>query len=191
MHGSLAFKSAFSYRKKVDIWRSYAPKLKFGQLYACFFQILHVYASGIIAIHLLSEELKKLSDIELFKCLFFVSLHGKNMGGMYDLIWIYSIISLEFFNDKMLLQALLLGIIRQEHKCNKSSTRSSQFSKAQHGSCSGVLPDATLSLQQQIVGPEPLFAWEYALQVLGSAKAVAWYCPTRQEVLAELRFHET
>lgn len=38
---------------------------------------------------------------------------------------------------------------------------------------------------------EPVFALEYALQVLGSAKAVAWYCPKRQEFMAELRFFET
>ena len=37
---------------------------------------------------------------------------------------------------------------------------------------------------------EPVFALEYALQVLGSAKAVAWYCPQRQEFMAELRFYE-
>lgn len=77
-----------------------------------------------------------------------------------------------------------------------------------------IIPNATLSLQQQIVGPvsfrvdsgitvdlknpdwpihalEPVFALEYALQVLGSAKAVAWYCPKRQEFMAELRFFET
>lgn len=38
---------------------------------------------------------------------------------------------------------------------------------------------------------EPIFAFEYALQVLGSAKAVAWYSPHRQEFMAELRFFET
>jgi len=38
---------------------------------------------------------------------------------------------------------------------------------------------------------EPVFALEYALQVLGSAKAVAWYSPKRQEFMAELRFYET
>ncbi|KAI9122506.1 hypothetical protein K1719_006346 [Acacia pycnantha] len=38
---------------------------------------------------------------------------------------------------------------------------------------------------------EPIFAFEYALQVLGSAKAVAWYSPHRQEFMTELRFFET
>lgn len=38
---------------------------------------------------------------------------------------------------------------------------------------------------------EPVFALEYALQVLGSAKAVAWYSPKHQECMIELRFYET
>lgn len=136
-------------------------------------------------------------------------------------------------------------------RCNKSYTRSSQFSKAQHGSCSGSLPQCycissaagttiySLNLKDftsfkilawlvsfipkrqfyfihilQIVGPisfrvdsgiavdlknlefpiqahEPVFAVEYALHVLGSAKAVAWCCPKRQEFMVELRFYET
>ncbi|CAB4262429.1 unnamed protein product [Prunus armeniaca] len=77
-----------------------------------------------------------------------------------------------------------------------------------------ICPNATLSLQQQIAGPfsfrvdsgvavelknqdwnirvdEPVFAFEYALQVLGSAKAVAWYSPKHQECMIELRFYET
>lgn len=36
-----------------------------------------------------------------------------------------------------------------------------------------------------------VFAVEYALQVLGSAKAVAWYSPKQREFMIELRFFET
>uniref|UniRef100_A0A2N9EI98 Protein TRIGALACTOSYLDIACYLGLYCEROL 4, chloroplastic n=1 Tax=Fagus sylvatica TaxID=28930 RepID=A0A2N9EI98_FAGSY len=77
-----------------------------------------------------------------------------------------------------------------------------------------ICPNATLSLQQQIAGPflfrvdsgvtvdlknqdwpirveEPVFALEYSLQVLGSAKAVAWYSPKQREFMVELRFYET
>ncbi|KAK9934145.1 hypothetical protein M0R45_021299 [Rubus argutus] len=77
-----------------------------------------------------------------------------------------------------------------------------------------ICPNATLSFQQQIAGPisfrvdsrvavelrnqnwnirvdEPVFALEYALHVLGSAKAVAWYSPKHQEGMIELRFYET
>lgn len=76
------------------------------------------------------------------------------------------------------------------------------------------LPQASFSLQQQIAGPfsfrvdssvkvtpdwsrwqvkleDPVFAVEYALQVLGSAKAIAWYAPKHQEAMVELRFFET
>ncbi|GFP83078.1 protein trigalactosyldiacylglycerol 4 chloroplastic [Phtheirospermum japonicum] len=83
-----------------------------------------------------------------------------------------------------------------------------------------ICPSASLSFQQQIAGPfsfridagvsvdlkkkknkrgkewylkvnDPVFALEYALQVLGSAKAVAWYSPRQREFMLELRFFET
>ncbi|KAK9139061.1 hypothetical protein Scep_008742 [Stephania cephalantha] len=77
-----------------------------------------------------------------------------------------------------------------------------------------ICPDVTLSLQQQIVGEfifrvdsklgfnfkggelqprvqETIYAVEYALKVLGSAKAVAWYSPKHKEAMVELCFFET
>ncbi|CAH8353320.1 unnamed protein product [Eruca vesicaria subsp. sativa] len=77
-----------------------------------------------------------------------------------------------------------------------------------------ICPEVSVSLQQQLVGPFSLraesgiqidlkngvnpvtvhntvFAIEYALQVLGSAKAVAWYSPKQKEFMIELRFCET
>ncbi|KAJ4836017.1 hypothetical protein Tsubulata_033320 [Turnera subulata] len=77
-----------------------------------------------------------------------------------------------------------------------------------------ICPAVTLSLQQQIAGPfsfradcgvaydwknrdlqlrldDPVFAIEYALHVLGSAKATAWYSPKQREFMMELRFFET
>ncbi|KAL8205063.1 hypothetical protein R6Q57_010686 [Mikania cordata] len=79
-----------------------------------------------------------------------------------------------------------------------------------------ICPNTTFSFQQQLVGPfsfrvdtaveldfkkgeterflkakDPVFAIEYALQVLGSAKAIAWYSPRQQEFMIELRFFET
>ncbi|KAJ1264520.1 hypothetical protein BS78_08G007500 [Paspalum vaginatum] len=76
-----------------------------------------------------------------------------------------------------------------------------------------VCPDVTVSLQQQIVGPfsfrvesavaidprrqdrfvrvdDSIFAIDWALKVLGSAKATAWYSPKHQEAMVELRFFE-
>ncbi|TYI24187.1 hypothetical protein ES332_A06G216300v1 [Gossypium tomentosum] len=77
-----------------------------------------------------------------------------------------------------------------------------------------ICPTTSLSLQQQIAGPfsfrvdsgvvidfkdkgwhiqadQPVFAIEYALQVLFSAKAIAWYSPKHQEFMVELRFFES
>lgn len=77
-----------------------------------------------------------------------------------------------------------------------------------------VCPDLTVSLQQQIVGPfsfradskikldpknknhfahfeDTVFAIDWALKVLGSAKASFWYAPKRQEAMVELRFFES
>ncbi|TXG71504.1 hypothetical protein EZV62_000083 [Acer yangbiense] len=75
-----------------------------------------------------------------------------------------------------------------------------------------VCPKVFVSVQQQIAGPfsfrvdsgveldlknrdiranDSVFAIEYALQVLGSAKAVAWYSPKQKEFMIELRFFET
>ncbi|KAG9459963.1 hypothetical protein H6P81_004471 [Aristolochia fimbriata] len=78
-----------------------------------------------------------------------------------------------------------------------------------------VSPQAFVSFQQQIAGPfsfridshiglhanneggciarvhDPVFAIEYALKVLGSAKAIAWYSPKHGEAMVELRFFES
>ncbi|KAK1390295.1 hypothetical protein POM88_018473 [Heracleum sosnowskyi] len=37
---------------------------------------------------------------------------------------------------------------------------------------------------------DPVFSAEYALQVLGSAKATAWYSPKQKEIMIGLRFFE-
>ncbi|KAG1327590.1 protein TRIGALACTOSYLDIACYLGLYCEROL 4, chloroplastic [Cocos nucifera] len=77
-----------------------------------------------------------------------------------------------------------------------------------------ICPDMTVALQQQIVGPlsfraesriefdprdksqfvcigESIFAIDWALKVLGSARATAWYSPKRHEAMVELRFFES
>nr|XP_009411588.1 PREDICTED: protein TRIGALACTOSYLDIACYLGLYCEROL 4, chloroplastic [Musa acuminata subsp. malaccensis] len=77
-----------------------------------------------------------------------------------------------------------------------------------------VCPELTVSLQQQIAGPfsfrvdsrilfdpkdryhiarldESIFAIDWALKVLGSAKATAWYSPKHREAMVELRFFES
>ncbi|KAJ0980016.1 hypothetical protein J5N97_015490 [Dioscorea zingiberensis] len=74
-----------------------------------------------------------------------------------------------------------------------------------------VCPELTLSLQQQLIGPfsfradsrivadtkngarieGSILAIDWALKVLGSARATAWYSPNNQEFMIELRFFET
>lgn len=53
---------------------------------------------------------------------------------------------------------------------------------------SGVVIDLK---NRDIHANDSVFAIEYALQVLGSAKAVAWYAPKQQEFMIELRFYDT
>lgn len=53
---------------------------------------------------------------------------------------------------------------------------------------SGVVIDLK---NRDIRAHDSVFAIEYALQVLGSAKAVAWYAPKHQEFMIELRFFES
>lgn len=45
---SLSAKSAFSYKKNIDIWRSKAPKMKLVQPYDVFLSNPHISASGIL-----------------------------------------------------------------------------------------------------------------------------------------------
>lgn len=77
-----------------------------------------------------------------------------------------------------------------------------------------ICPDLRVSFQQQIIGPfsfrvdsrvqldslnkdysscfkESVFAIDWALKVLGSAKASFWYSPKQQEAMVELRFFES
>ncbi|KAM0872408.1 hypothetical protein ACQ4PT_038749 [Festuca glaucescens] len=86
------------------------------------------------------------------------------------------------------------------------------FLSEPHVSFTGIV-DVIVSLQQQIVGPfsfrvesyvaidprsqdhfvrvdDSVFAIDWALKVLGSAKATAWYSPKHQEAMVELRFFE-
>ncbi|ESW10838.1 hypothetical protein PHAVU_009G242200 [Phaseolus vulgaris] len=219
----LAFKSAFSCRKKVDIWRSEAPKLKLEQLYDVFLSNSHVSASGIIGAaataafgdnsarariedgspgyFLQVSGVKSSFLADMFASVSFTAQYGNFQRPALDLTRFQA--RLDFPSGFKFLSAAT-GLTQDLLNSQKPSLEAVQ----------AILPNATLSLQQQIVGPvsfrvdsgitvdlknpdlpiraqEPVFALEYALQVLGSAKAVAWYCPKRQEFMAELRFFET
>ncbi|XP_004487956.1 protein TRIGALACTOSYLDIACYLGLYCEROL 4, chloroplastic-like [Cicer arietinum] len=209
----LAFKSVFSYRKNIDIWRSETPKLKLVQPYDIFLSNPHVSASGMIgaaATASFGENLARaqasgikssfLADI--FGSISFTAQHGNFQRLFLDLTRFQA--RLEFPSSSKFLSGAT-SLAQDLFNSQKPSTEALQT----------ICPNATVSLQQQIVGPvslrvdsgisidlknnpewpiqaqEPVFAVEYALQVLGSAKAVAWCCPKRQEFMVELRFYET
>ncbi|TKY72676.1 TRIGALACTOSYLDIACYLGLYCEROL 4 [Spatholobus suberectus] len=219
----LAFKSAFSYRRKVDIWRSEAPKLKLVQPYDIFLSNPHVSALGIIGaaattafgdnsaraqakdsspgLFLQAFGLKSSFLADIFASVSFTAQHGNFQRLFLDLTRFQA--QLDFPSGFKFLSGAT-GLTQDLLNSQQPSMEAVQ----------AILPNATLSLQQQIVGPvsfrvdsgisvdlknpdwpihtqEPVFALEYALQVLGSAKAVAWYCPKRHEFMAELRFYET
>ncbi|KAK7412986.1 hypothetical protein VNO78_04791 [Psophocarpus tetragonolobus] len=219
----LAFKSAFSYRKKLDIWRSEAPKLKLVQPYDIFLSNPHVSASGIIGAAATTAfgENSARAKVEDGSPGFFLQAYGMKSSFLADIF-----ASVSFTAQLGNFQRLFLDLTRFQARLDfpsgfkflSAATGLTQdllnSQKPSMEAVQAILPNATLSIQQQILGPvsfrvdsgisvdlnnpnrpihaqEPVFALEYALQVLGSAKAVAWYCPSRQEFMTELRFFET
>lgn len=222
----LAFKSVFSYRKNLDIWRSETPKLKLIQPYDIFLSNPLVSASGMIGaaatayfgenstraqidddgqqssgLFLQAPGIKSSFLADIFGSVSFTAQHGNFQRLFLDLSRFQA--RLDFpSGSKFLLGATSLAQdLLNSQKPNMEAVQA-------------ICPNATLSLQQQIVGPisfrvdsgiaidlknhkwpiqaqDPIFAVEWALQVLGSAKAVAWCCPKRQEFMVELRFYET
>lgn len=222
----LSFKSAFSLKKNVDIWRSKAPKLKLVQPFDILLSNPHITVSGIlgtVVTAVIGNNLVK-SQVE-DKSLAFegLSLHapGVNSTIFSD---IFGSVSLSvqhgnfqrFFLDLTRVYARMdfpsgTRFFSEATKLAQDIYHSRQLSTE---AIRAICPKATLSLQQQIVGPfsfrvdsgvsldlknnewhvsaeDPVFAIEYALQVLGSAKAVAWYSPKQKEFMIELRFFET
>jgi len=55
---------------------------------------------------------------------------------------------------------------------------------------SGVAVNLHPNREWKVNLENPVLAIEYALHVLGSAKAVAWYAPRQKEFMVELRFFE-
>ncbi|XP_040861192.1 protein TRIGALACTOSYLDIACYLGLYCEROL 4, chloroplastic [Glycine max] len=215
----LAFKSVFSYRKKVDIWRSEAKKLKLVQPYDIFLSNPHVSASGIIGAAATTAfgDNSARAQVEDGSPGFFLQASGIKSSFLADIF-----ASVSFTAQHGNFQRLFLDLTRFQARLDfpsgfkflSAATGRTHLLNSQNPAIQTILPNATLSLQQQIVGPvsfrvdsgitvdlknpdrpihapEPVFALEYALKVLGSAKAVAWYFPKRQEFVAELRFFET
>ncbi|XP_061368685.1 protein TRIGALACTOSYLDIACYLGLYCEROL 4, chloroplastic [Gastrolobium bilobum] len=222
----LAFKSAFSCRKNINIWRSEARKLKLVQPYDLFLSNSHVSASGIIGAAATTafgdnSARAQVDDDRQGSAGFFLQPFGLKSSFLADIF-----ASISFTAQHGNFQRLFLDLTRFQARLDfpsgsKFLLRATDIAqdllnsqKPSMEAVQAIFPNTTLSLQQQIVGPvsfrvdsgitvdlnnshwhihpqEPVFAVEYALQVLGSAKAVAWYCPKRQEFMAELRFYET
>ncbi|KAL5098076.1 hypothetical protein RYX36_002403 [Vicia faba] len=222
----LAFKSVFSCRKSIDIWRSETPKLKWVQPYDIFLSDPHVSASGMIGaaattyfgensaraqtdddgehfsgLFLQASGIKSSFLADLFGSISFTAQHGNFQRNFLDLSRFQARLDFPSGSKFLLGATSLTQDLLNSQKPNMEALQA-------------ICPNATLSLQQQVVGPisfrvdsgiavdlknlefpikahEPVFAVEYALHVLGSAKAVAWCCPKRQEFMVELRFYET
>lgn len=139
--------------------------------------------------------------VDLFASISFTAQHGNFQRLVFDLSRINS--RLDFPS----LAASLKGAVNMTHDLYTSK-------KLNMEALSAICPNVTLSLQQQIAGPfsfrvesklrfdptnlsggftsldDSVFAIEYALQVLGSARATAWYSTKNQEAMVELRFFE-
>ncbi|KNA19997.1 hypothetical protein SOVF_056350 [Spinacia oleracea] len=221
----LYLKSAFSFKKSLDFWRSEAKMLKFVQPYDLFLSSPHISGTGlfgVVATVLVGDNSlrsplddqpndykrfdvyasggKSACFADLFASLSFSAQYGNFQKRVFDLTRFHGRLNVpsgsKFFSAATCLAQNLF-------KSERPSLEAVQ----------AVCPSATFSFQQQIVGPfsfrvdsevgvnlknqewkvnvdNPVFAIEYALHVLCSAKAVAWYAPKQKEFMVELRFFE-
>ncbi|XP_021756951.1 protein TRIGALACTOSYLDIACYLGLYCEROL 4, chloroplastic-like [Chenopodium quinoa] len=221
----LYLKSAFSFKKNIDFWRSEAKKLKYVQPYDFFLSGPHISGAGLIGVVAtalvgdnsqrspLDDQPKdyKRFDLyasmgrsavlaDLFASLAFSAQYGNFQKKAFDLTQIHG--RLNFPSGSKFFSAATC-LAQNLYKSERPSLEAVQ----------AACPNATLSLQQQIVGPfslrvdselsvnlknegwkvnldNPVIAIEYALYLLGSAKAVAWYAPKQKEFMVELRLFE-
>ncbi|KAK9664900.1 hypothetical protein RND81_14G075900 [Saponaria officinalis] len=222
----LSLKSAFSFRKNFDLWRSQSKKQKLVQPFDVLLSNPHISASaviGAVGTALLGDNASRPNvDVEpegfrrfnlyasghksailgdLFSTLSVTAQHGNFQRWFFDLSRIH--LRLDVPSGSKFLSAAA---------CVSQHLYDSKQPPIQ--AVQAVCPNVTLSLQQQLVGPfslrfdstvavdlknrdwknvnleNPVFAIEYALQVLGSAKAIAWYAPKQKEFMVELRFFE-
>lgn len=216
----VCLKSAFCFKKNIDLWRSQTKKS---------FDVLlsnpHVSATGIVGavatalvgdnslrsqvddepkgyrhFNLYSSRVKSAFLADLFASFSFSAQYGDFQKLFFDLTRVH--VRVEVPSGSRFLSAAAC-LARDLYNSQQPSLEALQ----------AVRPNATFSFQQQIAGPfsfrvdsavavnlnnrewkvnleNPVFAIEYALQVLVSAKAVAWYAPKQKEFMLELRFLE-
>ncbi|GJN37807.1 hypothetical protein PR202_gb26798 [Eleusine coracana subsp. coracana] len=172
----LCAKAAISIKKSIDVWRRKEDKLKNVQPYDVFLSDSHVSFTGIVAQYGNFQRL--FLDLTRASARFDISSGSLFLCGASRLAQDF------FFSRRPEIETF----------CD-------------------VCPDVVVSLQQQIIGPfsfhvessvtidprrqdhyvrvdDSVFAIDWALKVLGSAKATAWYSPKHQEAMVELRFFE-
>ncbi|XP_073276704.1 protein TRIGALACTOSYLDIACYLGLYCEROL 4, chloroplastic isoform X1 [Primulina huaijiensis] len=217
----LCAKCAVSFKKNFDIWRSEAQKMKMVQPYDIFLSTPHISAAGILgAVVTASVGDNALRAQEENGCSGFRA-KGVNSAILADLFASASLSAQygnfqKPFLDLTRFYARLdipsgLNFLKGA-TCMAFDLYNSQVPNAE--AVRAMCPSASFSFQQQIAGPfsfrvdagvaldpkkkdwilnvnDPVVAIEYALQVLGSAKAVAWYSLKQREFMVELRFFES
>ncbi|KAH9766587.1 protein TRIGALACTOSYLDIACYLGLYCEROL 4 [Citrus sinensis] len=156
-------------------------------------------SDGSTGFHLHAADIKSSFSADIFGSVAFTAQHGNFQRLFSDLTRFHA--RLDFPSGSKFLS----GATRLAQDYFNSQRPSLETVQA-------VCPKVFFSVQQQIAGPfsfrvdsgvvidlknrdicahDSVFAIEYALQVLGSAKAVAWYAPKHQEFMIELRFFES
>ncbi|GJN06147.1 hypothetical protein PR202_ga23847 [Eleusine coracana subsp. coracana] len=200
----LCAKAAISIKKSIDVWRRKEDKLKNVQPYDVFLSDSHVSFTGIVvgpnAYHF---------DFLLFYSGAVASGYlgdcSKTQYGNFQ----------RLFLDLTRASARFDISSGSLFLCGASRLAQDFFfsRRPEIETFCDVCPDVVVSLQQQIIGPfsfrvessvtidprrqdhyvrvdDSVFAIDWALKVLGSAKATAWYSPKHQEAMVELRFFE-
>lgn len=216
----LCAKCAVAVKKNFSIWRSEAPKARMVQPYDILLSNPHISASAIlgsvITASLGQNSIGAHAQDESFR----LCAKGANYAVSADLFASASV-SAQLGNfQKPFLDLTRFHARVDIPSGSKFVNGASKVALGLYNSqapsveaIQAISPSATLSFQQQIGGPfslridagvsvdpkkdgyfnvnDHVFAVEYALQVLVSAKAVAWYSPKQREFMIELRFFET
>lgn len=203
----LSLKSAFSFKKSIDFWRSQAKKLKMVQPFDIFLSNPHVSSTGIIGsvatvmvgenalssqeaderkgyrhFNLYASGVKSAFLADFFASLAFSAQHGNFQRWFFDLTRLHVRLDVPSGSKFLSASACLAHDLYNSRQLSLEAVQA-------------ACPTASFSFQQQIIGPfsfrvdsrvavklhenrkwkvnleNPVLALEYALHVLGSAKA--------------------